>query len=363
MNERIIEFYVGLMVLATLLITAILVVLFGEMPTFMQKTYTIRVKFTQAPGVTQDTPVRKSGILIGRVSDVRFADDGGVLVVADIHRDVPLRRNEVVRIGGSLFGEADLQFVPSPVPTTSSEPIQPDEILMGEAPVNAMDLMANAQQDFAQMQKSFSQTMVVAAETGEEMKRAAQEMANLLDANERRVQVVLDQAAKTLESIGGVADNIQNLTGDPEVQGNLKAALAELPTLLQETRQTVQGIQEAVTVAKASLEDVRQVTEPLGQRAGPFLARIDGSADKLDRLVDELYVFSQKLNNPDSSLGQLVQDRELYDNINDTVANLREISVQARPIVSDVRVFTDKIARHPELLGVRGAIEKNTGLK
>lgn len=32
MNERIIEFYVGLMVLATLLITAILVVLFGEMP-------------------------------------------------------------------------------------------------------------------------------------------------------------------------------------------------------------------------------------------------------------------------------------------------------------------------------------------
>jgi hypothetical protein len=32
-------------------------------------------------------------------------------------------------------------------------------------------------------------------------------------------------------------------------------------------------------------------------------------------------------------------------------------------IVDDVRVFTDKIARHPEQLGVRGAIDRRPGLK
>ena len=33
------------------------------------------------------------------------------------------------------------------------------------------------------------------------------------------------------------------------------------------------------------------------------------------------------------------------------------------PIVNDARVFTDKIARHPEVLGVRGAIKKSPGIK
>jgi len=34
-----------------------------------------------------------------------------------------------------------------------------------------------------------------------------------------------------------------------------------------------------------------------------------------------------------------------------------------KPILNDARNFTDKIARHPELLGVRGAIKKDTGMK
>ena len=33
------------------------------------------------------------------------------------------------------------------------------------------------------------------------------------------------------------------------------------------------------------------------------------------------------------------------------------------PILKDVNVFTDKIARHPESLGIRGAISPSSGLK
>ena len=76
MDERIMQFRVGVMVLATLIITAILVLLFGKVPSLVpHATYTIYVRFPEAPGVTRDTPVRKSGILIGRVSDIRFDKD------------------------------------------------------------------------------------------------------------------------------------------------------------------------------------------------------------------------------------------------------------------------------------------------
>ena len=70
MDERVVRFRVGVMVLATVFITAILVLLFGDFSTFGQSTYTVYIAFPQAPGVARDTPVRKSGILIGRVSSV-----------------------------------------------------------------------------------------------------------------------------------------------------------------------------------------------------------------------------------------------------------------------------------------------------
>jgi len=44
-------------------------------------------------------------------------------------------------------------------------------------------------------------------------------------------------------------------------------------------------------------------------------------------------------------------------------ANVKNLSGDLRPIVDDIRVFSDKIARHPESLGVRGALDRRPGLK
>ena len=54
---------------------------------------------------------------------------------------------------------------------------------------------------------------------------------------------------------------------------------------------------------------------------------------------------------------------ELYQNLNRAAINVERISRQLRPIVNDVRIFTDKIARDPGRLGVRGALRKPTGIK
>ena len=70
MDERVVQFRVGAMVLATLLITLILVFLFGEGPEMFKGRLTIHMIFTEAPMVMENTPVKKSGVLIGRVTKV-----------------------------------------------------------------------------------------------------------------------------------------------------------------------------------------------------------------------------------------------------------------------------------------------------
>ena len=108
MNERIIQFRVGVVVIGGLLVAGMLVVLFGEWPSVVGGRYTVNIVFAEAPGVTRDTPVRKSGILIGRVASVSFTDEGKVLVIAQIDNNVVVRQDEVFRVRPLEVGEQRL---------------------------------------------------------------------------------------------------------------------------------------------------------------------------------------------------------------------------------------------------------------
>ncbi len=89
MDERVIKFRVGVMVLATLFIAGILMLAVRRYAgRWCATCIPIYMHFDDAPGVTEGTPVRKSGILIGRVRTVRFAEQGGVIVEAEIYRNV-----------------------------------------------------------------------------------------------------------------------------------------------------------------------------------------------------------------------------------------------------------------------------------
>ena len=122
MDERVIKFRVGVMVIATLFIAGILVLLFGDTPSLVRNDYTIYMHFDDAPGVNEGTPIRKSGILIGRVRNVRFADQGGVIVEGEIQHDIKLFHNEVPQVSGSLLGgDVVIQFVR----TSAPQPVQP----------------------------------------------------------------------------------------------------------------------------------------------------------------------------------------------------------------------------------------------
>ena len=111
------------------------------------------------------------------------------------------------------------------------------------------------------------------------------------------------------------------------------------------------------------MQNIEGLTKPLGERGPGLVDEIDASMKKLNLLTDNMLRFSQELNDPQGSLGALLHDKELYVRVNHMAKNLDELTRDLKPILNDARVFTDKIARHPELLGVRGAIKKDAGMK
>ena len=80
MDDRVLRLRVGVVVLAAALITAFLVARFGDLPLMGTGTYTVYIKFPKAPGVSEGTPVRTSGVQIGRVRRILLLKPTGVRV-------------------------------------------------------------------------------------------------------------------------------------------------------------------------------------------------------------------------------------------------------------------------------------------
>ena len=154
-----------------------------------------------------------------------------------------------------------------------------------------------------------------------------------------------------------------DLLGDPKLRDQIKQTIGEMPAVLKETRTTVEQISGTFASLEHNMQNIEGLTKPLGERGPGLVAEFDASMKKLDLLSDNMLRFSQELNDPKGSLGAVLHDKELYQHVNHMAKNLDELSRDLKPILNNVAIFTDKIARHPSDLGVRGALKKDSGLK
>ena len=118
MDDRKLEFGVGVLVLAAIGVSVILTFILGAFPVLLRKEYAITAKFPSVAGINVDTPVMKNGVRIGRVKDIQLVNDnldGGVHLVMMISERFPLKQGEVPRIGPPklVTGEASVEFVPA----------------------------------------------------------------------------------------------------------------------------------------------------------------------------------------------------------------------------------------------------------
>ncbi len=397
MDERVIKFRVGVMVLATLIIAGILVLLFGDTPSLVRDDYTIYMHFEDAPGVSEGTPVRKSGILIGRVRSVRFAEQGGVIVEADIYRNVKLYHSEVPQVSGSLLGgDVVIQFVnrsstlpsePAPSPGSSSqmrgsvptvltgaqepapqppkEPaplpgpmqeVQPGEYIEGTVAPNAFQVISNMQGDLNEAIKALSNA-------GNEVSKLAANVNKVLESNDEQINRIIGETEKAVITFQEAMTNVNDVIGDEKVRQNLRNMAESLPQLFEDSRATVNTIRTTVEGVDRNLRNLEGFTGPLGERGEEIVNRVDRSVGQLDELLGIMSDFGRKLNSGQGSLNKLMNDPALYDSLVASAKNVQCVTQELKPIISDVRIFTDRIARHPEVIGLGGAIRKSPGTK
>src|SRR5437899_2588083 len=118
MSERQMRFRIGLLVFVAMGLFAALVVLFGSLPTVFKRTNPYTIVFSDAPGVATGVPVRRSGVRIGEVRDLKIDEETGkVHVVVSIDPPYRVRHNEVpTLVVGLLTSDVAIDLVPEVPP-------------------------------------------------------------------------------------------------------------------------------------------------------------------------------------------------------------------------------------------------------
>lgn len=357
MDDRIVQFRVGVTVLAALFITGILMVLFGGLPNLRTGSYNVMIRFDDAPGIAQDSPVRKSGKLIGRVRTVDFDDDGTILVQARIDGDVKLYRQEQCRISTTLLGAANLEFVRGNVKPSPEDLVHEGDVMQGSVQSSPLDAITN-------LEGGLSEAIESVAKTSEEVGRLARELADLVNSNQEPFGRVVVKAEQSLDTIRKTAENFQEFFDDPELRDALKSSLQELPAVLGDLRDAVEGIKSTVASADKNLRNLEGLTQPLGEQGEEIVSKLNQTLGRVDGLFENLNNFTESLNRSEGTLGMLMNDPSLYQNLDRAAENIADLTRQVRPIMHDARVLMDKLSRDPGgEIGVRGALNRRSGIK
>jgi len=235
-------------------------------------------------------------------------------------------------------------------------------------------LVKNNQDDLTKSLKNIAQLSERAGQLLNEENRKA--MAAVLKRLDESAADILTKENR--DAIAVILKNVKDGSGDLKsalIAVNSVASRAEASLKnLDETLKTgtdafktigtaVKKIESRVDDVQAIFDDIKKVTKPLGESAGPMIKSITKAADELGVTIADARQIIALLTKDQGTLGKIVNDPALYNQLVEAATNLSRTMMRAEKIARDLEIFADKVARKPESIGLGGAIRPSIGLK
>lgn len=354
------EFQVGLMVIVALVAIVVMVFRFGDIGQSLKPGSTVGILLPSASGVIPQTPVQLRGIAVGRVRAIELLPGGkGVHVSVRIDPGYEFPADSGAVVSRSLLGDAIIEIEPG----TSQAMLQAGEHLTGRASTDPTAVIASVEQRLNATLASFEQT-------GAEWSRLGNNLNRLLESSGpdgvttlQQTSLALHQFTRTMTAAEETLAAAGSLFTDPQYQDQLRNTISALPKLLNETRTTLEAVKTVVNRMDDTVVTINTAAAPLARQSDQLVTDLAKSLHNVQSMTRDLAVVSRAMNAEDGSLKRLISDPSMYHNLDRTAASLSVLLQNLKPVVADLQVFSDKIARHPELLGVRGVVRGSDGVK
>ena len=278
--------------------------------------YTLYAGFKQVVGLQQQSDVRLSGVLVGKVTQI--ANEGtGVTVTMKIHDDAKIPKQSRISVASSgVMGEKFINFQPK---VDNGEYLKNGDYLYGteeggmdamfEGLTKVMDKVDGLLEDVHAIigDETFKKSVVEMSTNMSEASANVRDMtgtfANIATSNEAIFQDMLEQMNGAIAGMNNAMANVEHMTanidkfaGDPQTVEELKITLNNISRTsssvanMADNMNKFAGDPKVADDLKATVSNARSITE----RADKMLGKVEGTADKISKIdvtpsVDILY--------------------------------------------------------------------------
>ena len=368
MNERVMQFRIGMFVIVAGLVLTMLIVWFGESPALLRDQLFLRARYSDAPGVLEGVAVRKSGIRVGEVSAIQFDyrpnQPDGVLVTMAIERKYSIRKGSVPRLSRSLIGDVTIDLLPGtgqvdlelgalrPKPRLSMAKSPPIPQRPWPRPLECSKSSATRSRRSTRQPKAWPNSARTPS-TSTSSSRPGPEPARIF----RRPRKSIDQFIKTNENdLRATVVNLQkvgeklNNTLTPETQDALKTGIAKIAS--------------ASARLDGHLADLGPLLKDLGSPVNHTPTTDFGqTVRRVNRVAADVELLSATLRNrkgalnTDGSIQKLLTQSDLYDNFNLMAVNASQAISQLKIVLTSFRTFAERLSRDPSAIS-RGILSR-----
>lgn len=279
------EFKAGLLGIAS-----ILLVIFGynylKGENLFEKSRDFYVIYDDVKGLSESSEITISGLRVGSVSDIRFINNTGkVLVTLNINSDFEFSKNSVAKIyGGDFIGGKSMSIVPD---YSVKELAQPRDTLKGEIEEGLIELV---NEKLSPLQKKLEMVLVK------------------VDTLLTSVNQVFD-----VETRNSLKSSVVHLD---EALVSLKNSTEEANSLIQDNKET---FSETLNNFKLSSKNFVSISDTLAN------ANINESIANLNKTLNNLNALAQDLEQGEGTMGKFLKDEKLYDNLEASTKQLEEL--------------------------------------
>jgi len=310
---------VGIFVICGLAALGWMVFKFGDLPTVVTRirSFQVYAQFPTAPGVQKDTPVRFCGYQIGRVTSVmapRLKDNLAtgqtyhqtvcILSIDNDYVDIPSNVEVKLMTRGLGSSYIELKVDPATLPAPPLDPNDPDSRVLKSG---------------MWLQGSKGMTSEFFPEESQKM---------------------LEDLVQEMRAFIG---NANDIIGDPENKTHIKTSLANLSDASGSLSEAMAQASEVMDSAQETLEAFRTLantgTETLHSvdaKAERLAASIISTSGELGKAVARLSLAMEKINQGQGTVGRLINDAGLYENLLETTEQLTVLLKDMQDLIEKV---------------------------
>lgn len=240
--------------------------------------------FDDIQGLGASTPIYADGYKVGIVDGLEYdyKENGPIKVKVDIIKDLRIPQGSKAEIVKDLMGNLQVNLL---LANNPRERVEPGGIIPGAVNGGMMDKAAN-------------------------LVPVVEKMLPKLDSILTSVNALLADPA-----LAASLHNVETITS------NLTVSTRELNTLMAGLNKQVPGM---IGKANGVLDNTNRLTTNLAS------LDVQGTLNKVNQTLESAHQFTEKLNSNQGSLGLLMNDTKLYDNLTSTMSHADSLVIDLK---------------------------------